>query len=159
VTRLHVPVAMRFGDLDAYGHLNNVQLLRLLEEARVQAFWAGGADAIGDGGSTAAILEGMPGSGTLTLIARQEAEYLAPVPYLRQPLDVQLWIGHLGGASMDVYYEVRSPVGVEPLTVYARASTTIVLVDAASGATRRMTEAERAAWEPYTDDPIAFRRR
>ena len=39
MTRLHVPVPVRWGDLDAYGHVNNVAVLQLLEEARIAAFW------------------------------------------------------------------------------------------------------------------------
>ena len=37
--RLSMPVALRWADLDAYGHVNNVEVLRLLEEARIAAFW------------------------------------------------------------------------------------------------------------------------
>ncbi|MFZ2964516.1 MAG: thioesterase family protein, partial [Rhodoglobus sp.] len=37
--RLHLPVTLRWSDLDAYGHVNNAEMLRLLEEARMQAFW------------------------------------------------------------------------------------------------------------------------
>jgi acyl-CoA thioester hydrolase len=65
----------------------------------------------------------------------------------------------MGGASLDVCYEVHSPAGVEPRTLYTRATTTIVLVDAATERPRRITEAERGAWEPYLEEPIAFRRR
>ncbi len=36
--RLEVKVPMRWGDMDAYGHINNVQLVRILEEARIAAF-------------------------------------------------------------------------------------------------------------------------
>jgi acyl-CoA thioester hydrolase len=75
------------------------------------------------------------------------------------PLDIELWIGHMGGASLDVCYEVYSPVGAEPRTLYTRASTTIVLVDAATERPRRMTDAERDAWQPYLGEPIEFRRR
>src|SRR5665647_2574121 len=39
MTRLHVPVPVRWADLDAYGHVNNVAVLGLLEEARIAAFW------------------------------------------------------------------------------------------------------------------------
>uniref|UniRef100_UPI0022306FB2 thioesterase family protein n=1 Tax=Proteus mirabilis TaxID=584 RepID=UPI0022306FB2 len=39
MTRLHVAVHLRWGDLDAYGHVNNTSMLKLLEEARVRAFW------------------------------------------------------------------------------------------------------------------------
>ena len=163
MTRLHVPIKLRWSDLDAYGHVNNAEMLRLLEEARIQAFWVahdtvdGAADAVG--ASTTAVLDGRPGADTLTLIARQEIEYLAPVPYLRQPRDVQLWIGRLGGASVDVCYEVWSPADVEPETLYSRAATTLVLVDAATERPRRINDVERAAWSPYLEEPVAFTKR
>ena len=161
--RLHVPIRLRWSDLDAYAHVNNAEMLRLLEEARIQAFWANddadGTDpAASPAGASTAVLDGRPGATTLSLIARQEIEYLAPVPYLRQPIDVRLWLSKMGGASLNVCYEVWSPVGVEAAVKYARASTTIVLVDAASDRPRRINETERAAWMPYLDEPIEFRR-
>ena len=91
--KLHVPISLRWSDLDAYGHVNNAEMLRLLEEARIQAVWVtdeAGGSAVG---ASTAVLDGKPGAATLTLIARQEIEYLAPVPYMRQPLDVRLWLG------------------------------------------------------------------
>jgi acyl-CoA thioester hydrolase len=160
--KLHVPIRLRWSDLDAYGHVNNSEMLRLLEEARILAFWVTEDDVTeGDSaiGASTAVLDGRPGAATLTLIARQEIEYLAPVPYLRQPLDVRLWLGKLGGASLDVCYEVYSPAGVTPEVLYARANTTIVLVDAASERPRRINDTERAAWTPYLDDPVEFARR
>jgi acyl-CoA thioester hydrolase len=157
VTRLHVPIRLRWSDLDAYGHVNNAEMLRLLEEARIQAFWVTDESSQIEGST--AVLEGLPGSATITLIARQEIEYLAPIPYLRTPLDVQLWLGRLGGASLEVCYEVCSPIGAEPFVQYAKASSTIVLVDAATGKPRRITDEERAAWTPFTEDPIIFANR
>ncbi|WP_431277303.1 acyl-CoA thioesterase [Leifsonia poae] len=163
--RLHVPIRLRWSDLDAYGHVNNAEMLRLLEEARIQAFWitdeasgANGAGAEAVGASTA-VLDGRPGADTLTLIARQEIEYLAPIPYLRQPLDIRLWLGRLGGASLEVCYEVWSPEGTEPQILYTRAATTIVLVDAKSERPRRINDHERAAWTPYLDEPVQFTKR
>jgi acyl-CoA thioester hydrolase len=155
--RLHVPTTLRWADLDAYGHVNNASLFRLLEEARIQAFWSH------DEGPTAwastAVLDGRPGASTLTLIARQEAEYLAPIPYQRLPLDIQLWIGTMGGASLDVCYEIWSPSGVEPQILYSRALTTLVLVDASTERPRRINDRERQAWAPYQDAPIVFTKR
>ena len=149
--RLPVPVRIRWSDLDAYGHVNNAALLTLLEEARVTAFWAGGPE----GSPTTAVIDAGPGATSLTVIARQEAEYLAQIPHHRQPIIVDMWIGRMAGASMDVCYEVRSPDAAQ---LYARAQTTVVMLDAVSGTPRRLTVAERAAWEPYLDAPIAFRR-
>ena len=160
--KLHVPISLRWADLDAYGHVNNAEMLRLLEEARIQAFWVTDeVDApFGNAGmASMAVLDGRPGAATLTLIARMEIEYLAPVPYLRQPVDVRLWLGKLGRASLEVCYEVWSPVGVIPEVLFARASTTIVLVDAQSERPRRINDRERTTWTPLLDDPLVFARR
>lgn len=162
--RLSVPIRLRWSDLDAYGHVNNAEMLRLLEEARIIALWStdeptadvDSGEAIG--GSTA-VLDGRPGADTLSLIARQEIEYLTPIPYMRKPLDVQLWVGRMGGASLELCYEVWSPAGSDPATLYARAATTLVLADAATGRPRRINERERAAWSPYEEPAIRFHRR
>jgi acyl-CoA thioester hydrolase len=160
---LHVPIRLRWSDLDAYGHVNNAEMLRLLEEARIQAFWVtdDGSDgaAPDTAGLSTAILDGRPGASTLTLIARQEVEYLAPVPYLRDPLDIELWIGRLGGASLEISYEIYGPAAVVPRVLYTRASTTLVMVDAATERPRRISDREREAWTPYLDDPVVFARR
>jgi acyl-CoA thioester hydrolase len=157
VTRLHVPIRLRWSDLDAYGHVNNAEMLRLLEEARIQAFWV--TDESSQIKGSTAVLEGLPGSATITLIARQEIEYLSPIPYLRAPLDVQLWLGRLGGASLEVCYEVCSPIGAEPFVVFAKATSTIVLVDSTTGRPRRISDDERAAWTPFLEDPIVYANR
>ncbi len=155
MTRLHVPVPLRWADLDAYGHVNNVEVLRLLEEARIAAFWRHGEDA---GVLPTAVLDAGPGAGTHTLVARQEIEYLLPISYRREPLVVELWIGHLGGASIEVCYLLTT--GDEPeRRVFVQAATTLVLIDAATGRPRRITEAERATWGEYLEEPLVMRRR
>jgi acyl-CoA thioester hydrolase len=157
--RLNVPTPLRWSDLDAYGHVNNARMLSLLEEARIQAFWVSDDTSEHAVGASTAVLDATPGANTTTLIARQEVEYLAPIPYQRQPVDIELWIGHIGGASLDVCYEVFTPVGVEPRVLYTRAVTTIVLVDSTTERPRRIDDRERAAWEPYLGESITFRRR
>lgn len=151
--RLHVPIKLRWSDLDAYGHVNNAAMLTLLEESRISVFWHGELKVAGVA-ETASL-----GADTLTLIGRQEVEYLQPIPYGREPLDIQLWIGRMGGASLDVCYEVCSPQGTEPHTIYARAASGIVLVDAATMRPRRITDAERENWSAYLDEPVQFNRR
>ncbi len=156
--RLHIPIPLRWGDLDAFNHVNNTAMLKLLEEARVRAFWAPDA---GETAPDTAVLDSGLHSGILTLIARQEIEYLAPVPYQRHPLDVQMWFGALGGSSLEVCYDVCSPIetAVGAQIVYARATTIVVKVDAATGRPLRLSPEERAAWEPYVEDPIVFTHR
>lgn len=158
--RLSVPVRLRWSDIDAYAHVNNAAMLGLLEEVRIQAFWTA-ADASADGTveQGPAVLDGRPGSDTLSLIAHQEVEYLRAIPYGREPLDCEVWIARLGGASLDVHYEVFSPKGVEPRVLTTRAASTLVLVDAATQKPRRITQAERDAWAPYLDAPVTFTHR
>ncbi|BDO41764.1 thioesterase family protein [Cellulomonas sp. NTE-D12] len=162
MARLEVPVQLRWADMDAYAHVNNVAMLRLLEEARIQAFWRHPvsdqtADAAPAVQWSTAVLDAGPGADVSTLVARQEIEYLHPLPYRRRPVIVEMWLGYLGGASIDVCYEVRDDAA-EP-TVYARAVATLVLVDTSTGSPRRISEAERVAWQPYVEGPISFRRR
>jgi acyl-CoA thioester hydrolase len=94
----------------------------------------------------------------MTVIAAQRLEYLASTPYFRRPLDIQLWIGRIGGASLDISYEVWSPEGHDPAVLYTRATTTLVLVDAETNRPRRLTDRERAACEQYVEPPVRFSR-
>lgn len=153
--RLAIPVPLRWADLDAYGHVNNVAMMRLLEESRIAAFWRHPGE---PPAYPTAVLDGGPGAGTHTVVARTEIEYLAPIGYHRDPVVVRLWLGNLGGASIDVCYEVVARVDGEE-RVCARAETTIVLIDAASGGPRRIGDEARAAWLPYVEEPVTLRRR
>ena len=157
--RLHVPIELRWSDIDAYAHVNNAAMLRLLEESRIEAFWVTGEDATDGDRVGPAVLDGRPGSDTLSLIAHQEVEYLLPIPYQRRPLDIEVWIGRIGGASLQLCYEVYSPQGLEPRALYTRAETTLVLASASDSKPRRITPAERGAWEPYLEEPVRFRAR
>ncbi|THE07272.1 acyl-CoA thioesterase [Microbacterium oleivorans] len=149
--RIRVPIHLRWGDLDAYNHVNNAAMLKLLEEARVRAFWVPGA---GERVVPTAVIDASHGAAHLTLIARQEIEYLAPVPYQRDPIDVQMWFGKIGGSSAEVNYEVFTPKGQQPQTLYARASTVIVQVDAVTGRPVRLSSETRSAWEPFVGEPL-----
>ena len=171
--RLHIPIPLRWGDLDAYGHINNVEMLRLLEEARVRSFWraddlVGGGDPVAGGDLVGGGDPGLPPTAVLdltadstiwSLVARSEIEYLIPMPYSRAPIDVEVWIGRLGGASLDICFELYSPIGVEPRVLYARAATEIVTVDAASGRPTRIPAELRQQWAAYLEQPLAFTRR
>lgn len=147
--RVHVAIPMRWGDLDAYNHVNNVHMMRILEEARVRAFWA---PEVGEALPTA-VLVATAGSDTITMIAGHVVEYVAAVEYHRDPLDIQLWISAVGGASADISYEVYSQ---QKLVV--RAESTMVFVDAVAQRPRRISDEERAAWEPYFGESISFKR-
>jgi acyl-CoA thioester hydrolase len=181
--KIEVPVHLRWSDMDAYGHVNNVDMMRLLEMARIEAFWASdesevegsvadahGSTVLAEGSSdttastsrpSTKIIDAGPSAATFTLVARHEIEYLAPLRYRSDPVIVELWIGHIGGASIDISYRIRDdrPRGGTTSHVYAIASTTLVMVDRETGNPRRITAAEREAWLDYVDEPVAFRHR
>jgi acyl-CoA thioester hydrolase len=157
MTRLHVQIPLRWSDFDAYAHVNNAEMLRLLEEARIQAFWR--PDEGSAPGADTAILDARPGAEMIGLIARQEIEYLAPIPYMRAPIDIEMWIGRMGGASLEICYELFSPEGVTPRLLYTKAATTLVMVTAATGRPQRITDDLRTAWAPYIEEPVQFTKR
>lgn len=150
--RFHVPMPVRWRDLDAYGHVNNGTMFTLLEEARVQTFWTGHADH-----RPMAVVNAGEGADTHTLISGHVIEYRAPIPQLAQPLDIHVWVSDISAASAEVSYEIWSPVGVEPRVLYTLARSTIVFIDAVTGRPRRVNALERAAWEPYLGAPARMR--
>lgn len=136
-------VVLRWGDMDAYGHVNNVQYHRLLEEARIRAF---GEWFHSSGGDT------MLRSGVL--LARQEIEYLEQLSYRTEPIGIEMWVTKLGGASWDMGYEIR-----DGDALYARAESTLVAFDLASQSPRSLSTDERASLTAHLGEPVAMRRR
>ena len=156
MTRIHVPIPLRWSDFDAYAHVNNAEMLRLLEEARIQAFWRPDE---GFEGAPTAVIDARPGAEMISLIARQEVEYVAPIPYMRAPIDIEMWVGRIGGASLEICYELYSPEGVTPRVLFTRAATTLVMVTAATGRPQRIPDELRGVWEPYVEEPVSFTKR
>jgi len=147
-SRYRVKVPLRWSDMDAYGHVNNVQFLRLLEDARVIGFedWFGQDRSV--------LNEGI-------LVARHEIEYLAPLLFRLPPIVVEMWATRIGGAGFDLAYEVRdgraATEGGDGDTIYACAETTLVLYDFTTSTPRRMDPSLRAMLEEHSGTPVPFR--
>jgi len=127
--------------MDVYGHVNNTEFLRLLEQARVQAL----------------PLRREPGV-TGFLVVRNEIEYLRPLPYQDEPVSVVMWCTALRGADFDLGYEVVTDPGAAA-TVHAIAATTLVAYDFPTERPRRLTTDEREHLAAISGPPIEFRRR
>ncbi|MGL6236300.1 MAG: acyl-CoA thioesterase [Segniliparus sp.] len=134
---LAVPVQVRFGDMDAYGHVNNVSVLRLLEEARSRL-----------------LVDGLQWTDSRVLVARQEIEYRAVLHYSTADPQIHIWTSRVGGASFELSYAVEDPSG----QTTAVAATTIVVIDEHSRPTPIPDEA-RAKLDKLSGPPIAFRGR
>ncbi|WP_427152827.1 acyl-CoA thioesterase [Streptomyces sp. TRM70308] len=133
--RHHFACPLRWSDMDAFGHVNNVVFLRYLEEARVDFLFRLAQEA--DAGSFA--------SGAV--VARHEIDYLRPLVHRSEPVAVETWVSKIGAASVTLGYDVK-----DADAVYARAATVIVPYDLKEGRPRRLSAAERSFLEPYLDD-------
>ncbi len=147
---------LRWADLDAYGHVNNAVMLRLLEEARIRLMWRPAGNA---SNRNTQIFDGTSGSESLMVIAQQKIEYKRVMPYLAHPIDIQIWVGKLGGSSIDIYYEVfGAPETPEENTLYVRAMSTVVVLDSTLHTPRRLTDLERSVLQTVSDQPIVWNR-
>lgn len=159
MSHLDIHVPLRWSDLDAYQHVNNAATVRLLEEARVEAFWAPSDEEQELGARkhpTAIPAFGVNGA-LMTLVASQHLEYLRPIPYRREGVVVRLWLSRLGGASMDIDYVILGRDDDAGLKPYVRARTVMVMVDRATHQPSRMGEEARRQMEPWLGEPLAFR--
>ncbi|MDW8804999.1 thioesterase family protein [Streptomyces scabiei] len=121
---------LRWADMDAYGHVNNVVFLRYLEEARIDFLFRPEKD----------FKQG-------SVVARHEIDYKRQLVHRHKPVDIELWVTEIRAASFTITYEVK-----DPEQVYVRASTVIVPFDFATQRPRRITAEERAFLEEYRDD-------
>ncbi|CBG72950.1 MULTISPECIES: acyl-CoA thioesterase [Streptomyces] len=121
---------LRWADMDAYGHVNNVVFLRYLEEARIDFLFRPEKD----------FKQG-------SVVARHEIDYKRQLVHRHKPVDIELWVTEIRAASFTITYEVK-----DPEQVYVRASTVIVPFDFATQRPRRITADERAFLEEYRDD-------
>ncbi len=135
--RFRFPCPMRWSDMDAYGHVNNVVFLTYLEEARVEMFASLAEDFKDD--------DGMLTKGVL--VAGHSIDYRRPLVHRVEPVPIDVWVSKIGGASFHVGYEVHDEGGV----VYARASSVLVPYDFARQSPRRVAPHERAFLEKYLE--------
>ena len=129
--RFTYDAAVRWSDMDAYGHVNNARFLTLYEEARVAMFFVG-ARAHGLGSFEEGIV-----------IARHEIDYLRPVDY-GHPVRIEMWISQLRAASFTVSYEL-----FDEGRPASRAKSVCVPYNLAEGFPRRLNDAEREFLTPY----------
>ncbi|GAA2568311.1 MULTISPECIES: acyl-CoA thioesterase [Streptomyces] len=120
---------LRWADMDAYGHVNNVVFLRYLEEARIDFLFRPEKD----------FKQG-------SVVARHEIDYKRQLVHRHHPVDVELWVTEIRAASFTLTYEVR-----DGDVVYVRASTVIVPFDFEAQRPRRLTAEEREFLQEYTD--------
>ena len=109
---------VRWTDLDAYGHVNNVRFFDFVAEARVHM----SSDADRSGNRMSAAEE----VGQLWMVVRQDVDYLAQLDHRLEPYVTRVAVADIGRTSMTLVAEVTDP---DAGTVFARARTVIVCGD------------------------------
>ena len=124
-------MVMRWGEMDALGHMNNVSYLRYFEEARISWF-------------ESLNLEYKPGSegpilGTIT------CKYIKPAVY---PVEFELtsYIGQPGNRSFRMWHELYN--AHDPAERFAEAEAVLVWIDIAEGKSRPMPDWMRRLLQP-----------
>jgi acyl-CoA thioester hydrolase len=142
--RRHVYLCpLRWADMDSYGHVNNVEYLRYLEQARVDWMFETAREA------------GVEKFSLGTVVARHEIDYKRPLVYRAAPVRVEIWVTRIAAASFTCAYEV-----CDDDALYAVAQTTLVPFDLALQRPRRILPEERFYLEQYLrEESVAGARR
>ena len=145
-------IQARFRDINVGGHVDNVEAVRVIDEARIQFFmFAPVLD-----GEQKGLLSRKP-SGIVDLMGAQRVDYHAEmrfVPYA--PFLVRIWVCQIGRTSFTVATEMRTAADHPPALV---AESTFVFWDRATAESWPMNADVRADLERYLGPGVALRGR
>ncbi|MDR5819898.1 thioesterase family protein [Caballeronia sp. LZ043] len=130
-TVIELPIPIRWGDMDAFGHVNNTVYFRYMEQVRISWF-----EQLG--------IVGGHGAGQGPVIVNASMEFLRQLHY---PGDVigRMSVGQPGRSSFDTHFElVRADA---PDTLVARGAAKIVWIEYAAGKSAPLPEALRRVIE------------
>jgi acyl-CoA thioester hydrolase len=120
-------IPIRWGDMDAMGHVNNALYFRYMEQARIRWF-------------ERLVPEADAWRSIGIVIANASCNYRRAITYPGM-VEVKLYVGAPGGASVPTYYELRVDADPEP---YADGAAVVVFIDMQTQKSRRIPEAIRA---------------
>jgi acyl-CoA thioester hydrolase len=135
LTVFSTDVAVRWSDMDVYGHVNNARVVTLLEEARIELLFGEG------------VRRGAQTLANGVVVVELMVRYRQPLVYSATPVRVRLWVSELRTASFALDYVVAGTDG-DAIT----ASTQIAPYDTATQRPRRLMPAEREFLAAFRDD-------
>ena len=115
---------VRWGDLDAFGHVNNATYLVYAQEARY---------------SWSKMIE--------MVVARAEVDFIAPIYMGDFNLDIEIWVNKIGTSSFGVTYEMKN--GDELVAVVKTVQVTVSMDTKKS---RPLNDAERDFLNKYLEN-------
>ena len=115
---------VRWGDLDAFGHVNNATYLVYAQEARYA--WSKMFEMV---------------------VARAEVDFIAPIYMGDFNLDIEIWVNKIGTSSFGVTYEMKN--GDELVAVVKTVQVTVSMDTKKS---RPLNDAERDFLNKYLEN-------
>ena len=115
---------VRWGDLDAFGHVNNATYLVYAQEARFA--WSKMIEMV---------------------VARAEVDFVAPIYTGDFNLDIEIWVNKIGTSSFGVTYEMKN--GDELVAVVKTVQVTVSMDTKKS---RPLNDAERDFLNKYLEN-------
>nr|WP_309081269.1 thioesterase family protein [Zhihengliuella sp.] len=140
---------MRWADMDAYGHINNVNIVRMMEEARIAAFGVPGGTGRPGVEPAVDLFANVP-AGTQVLVVEHRVRYAQPLEYRNIPAEVDVWASNPKAASFDISYEFRDPADGH---VCVRALTTLAFFSTADQRLMRLPAEHRSALAGFVGPP------
>lgn len=150
--RFECEIQARFRDINVGGHVDNVEAVRVIDEARIQFFMF--APVLGE--DLPGLLHRKP-TGIVDLMGAQRVDYHAEmrfVPYA--PFLVRIWVCHLGRTSFTVATEMRTAAEHPPALV---AESTFVFWDRSTGTSWAMNAEVRSDLERFLGPGVDLRAR
>ena len=114
---------IRWGDMDAMGHVNNTVYFRFMEQTRISWF-------------NALVPEREAWQSTGIVIANASCNYKRAITY-PGVVEIRLYVGEPGGSSIPTFYELR--VDDDPVP-YADGAAVVVFIDMKSQKAQRIPD-------------------
>lgn len=134
---------LRWADMDALGHVNNVRYVDYLQEARADMLRVHtGAPADDD------LSEGV-------VVVQHDLEFVAPLVFRAAPVRIEAWVTDVRAASFTLAYEILDVDDDGTRQVYTRATTLLSPYVFAAGRPRRLTPQERTTLAGWRDGDAA----
>lgn len=129
-------IQLRYTDLDAQGHVNNIVFVEFMQQARVQFMESG------------PVRETLLDEGTV--IVDHQINYFSPILFSADPLRVDLGVSHIGGAKFEVDYRI-----IQGNRLCATARSSLCPFDFEKQRPRRLTAKEKdflRSWQVNRQD-------
>ncbi len=137
----HCP--LRWADMDALGHVNNVVYVDYLQEARVDMLRVhapqSGGEELADG----------------VVVVRHEVEFLHPLVFRPDPVRIETWVSRIRAATFTLRYEILDEHPDGGRFTYTRAATVLTPFMFAAERPRRLRPEERGVLERFLEETPA----